>query len=139
MQTMPPMDKAVTKYGGAVQPIARKIRQVSSNVAIIMPEVGQEDEPTSPVRRDETRTKRKPNATIRIAPNKLNRRFNCGAIIITMSKTIIALRNDFIDKSWSVRGKVSRTAPDARRSANPLVNTCQMSGIEVKSVIVPAA
>src|SRR5437879_13356136 len=105
------------------------MRHVSSNVAIIIPEVGQEDEPTSPVRRDETRTKRKPNATIRIAPNKLNRRFNCGAIIITMSKAIIPPTTHLIDKSWSVRGKFSRTAPDLRRSANPPFNPCQLSGI----------
>src|SRR6476620_4917719 len=65
MQTIPPIDSAVTKYGGAVQPITRKMRQVKSRVAIIIPDVGQEDDPTSPVSRDETRVKRKPNATMR--------------------------------------------------------------------------
>src|SRR5205085_4905741 len=74
MQTMPPMESAVTKYGGAVQPMMRKMRHVSKSVAIIMPEVGQEDEPTSRVRRDPTVTKRKPKATMRTAPNKLKRR-----------------------------------------------------------------
>src|SRR5438045_4663492 len=106
------------------------MRHVSSSVAIIMPEVGQEDEPTSPVRRDETRTKRKPNATIRIAPKKLNRRFNCGAIIITMSRAIITPRTQFIDKSWSVRGKFSRTVPDLNISAITPFNLLQISSIE---------
>src|SRR5438067_13154751 len=103
MQTMPPMERAVTKYGGAVQPIARKMRHVSSNVAIIMPEVGQEDEPTSPVRRDETRTKRKPNATIRIAPNKLNRRLNCVVIIITTRKAHLHPRTHFTETPRNLR------------------------------------
>ena len=64
-----------------------------------MPEVGQEDEPTSPVRRDETRTKRKPNATMRTAPNKLKRRFNCGAIMMTTSKAMIPPITHFIERS----------------------------------------
>ena len=33
-----------------------------------MPEIGFDDEPISPVRREETVTNRKPNSTIRIAP-----------------------------------------------------------------------
>src|SRR6185503_4837355 len=82
IQTMPPIESAVTKYGGAVQPMTRKTRQVSSNVATVMPELGFDDEPTSPVSRDETVTKRKPNAMIRIAPSRLKRRFSCGTIMI---------------------------------------------------------
>src|ERR671914_563839 len=67
IQTMPPMESAVTKYGGAVQPMIRKTKQVSNNVAPVIPEIGFDDEPTSPVSRDETVTNRKPNAMIRIA------------------------------------------------------------------------
>src|SRR5436189_1402946 len=68
MQTMPPIESAVTKYGGAVQPMIKKTRQVSSSVATVMPEIGFDDEPTSPVRREETVTNRKPNATMSSAP-----------------------------------------------------------------------
>src|SRR2546425_6048946 len=63
IQTMPPIESAVTKYGGAVHPMIRNTRHVKSNVATVIPEIGLEDEPTSPVRREETVTKRKPNAT----------------------------------------------------------------------------
>ena len=37
----------------------RKIRHVNNNVATVMPEMGLEEEPISPVSRDETATKRK--------------------------------------------------------------------------------
>ena len=50
-----------------VQPRTTKIRQVSSSVATVIPEIGFDDEPISPVRRDETVTKRNPKTTIRIA------------------------------------------------------------------------
>ena len=99
MQTMPPMESAVTKYGGAVQPMMRKMRHVSKSVAIIMPEVGQDDEPTSPVSREPTVTKRKPKAMMRTAPNKLKRRFNCGAIIMTIIRAMIPPMTHFIDRS----------------------------------------
>src|SRR5215217_6104257 len=98
MQTIPPIESAVTKYGGAVQPMRRKTRQVSRTVAIVMPEVGQEEEPTSPVNREETRTKRKPNPTIRSAPNKLKRRFNWGAVMMTTSRAMIPLITHFIER-----------------------------------------
>ena len=115
------------------------MRQVSNSVAIIMPEVGQDDEPTSPVRREETRTKRKPKTMIRIAPNKLKRRFNCGAIMMTMSNAMIPPSTHFIDRSRSVRGTSSRTTPELRRSASPPLRPCQMSGIERNRLIMPAA
>src|SRR6188768_4315345 len=71
MQTMPPIESAVTKYGSAaVQPSARNTRLVIRRVATVMPEIGFDDEPTSPVRRDETVTNRNPRTMIRIAPRK---------------------------------------------------------------------
>src|ERR1051325_8264795 len=81
MQTMPPMESAVTKYGGAVHPIIRNTRHVSSRVATVMPEIGFDDEPISPVSRDDTVTNRKPNATIKTAPTIFPRRLSCGAIM----------------------------------------------------------
>ena len=68
MQTMPPIDRAVTKYGASVQPMTKKTRQVRSSVATVMPEMGFDEEPISPVRRDETVTNKKPKAMIRTAP-----------------------------------------------------------------------
>ena len=43
-----------------VQPTTRKTRQVSSSVATVMPEIGLDEDPISPVSRDETVTNRKP-------------------------------------------------------------------------------
>src|SRR4051794_27110819 len=69
MQTIPPIERAVTKYGsGFVQPRARKTRHVISSVATVIPEIGLDDEPTSPVNLDETVTNRNPKMIIRIAP-----------------------------------------------------------------------
>src|SRR5687767_5372125 len=68
MQTMPPIESAVTKYGGPTHPTTKKIRQVRSSVATVMPEIGFDDDPISPVNRDETVTNRKPKATINSAP-----------------------------------------------------------------------
>ena len=50
-----------------VQPRTTKIRQVSRRVATVMPEIGFDDEPISPVRRDETVTKRNPKMMMRMA------------------------------------------------------------------------
>ena len=47
---------------GPTQPSRTKIRQVSSSVATVMPEIGFDDEPISPVSREETVTNRKPNS-----------------------------------------------------------------------------
>ena len=68
MQTTPPMVMASAPKAGAVQPFTRKIAEVAIRVAMVIPEIGFDDEPISPVRRDETVTKRKPNTTIMAAP-----------------------------------------------------------------------
>src|SRR5947209_2657944 len=99
MQTMPPIESAVTKKGGAVQPMMRKTRHVSRSVATVMPDMGFDEEPTSPVRRDETVTNRKPKAMMSTAPSMLKRRFNCGAIMMMMSSAMIPPKTHFIDKS----------------------------------------
>ena len=52
----------------------RKIRHVSSSVATVMPEIGFDEEPISPVSRDDTVTNRKPKTTISSAPS----RFMCS-------------------------------------------------------------
>ncbi len=45
--------------------MTRNTRQVMSSVATVMPEMGFEDEPISPVSREDTVTKRKPRITMR--------------------------------------------------------------------------
>src|ERR1041385_3619921 len=99
IQTIPPIESAVTKYGGAVQPITRNTRHVSSRVATVIPEIGFDDDPTSPVSRDEKVTNRNQKAMIRIAPRMLKRRLRCGTIMITTINAMIPPSTNFIDRS----------------------------------------
>src|SRR5512139_4044379 len=70
MQTIAPTESAAA-WAAAMfdasfaQPATTKIRQVTSSVAIVIPEIGFDDEPISPTMREETATKKKPNTTIR--------------------------------------------------------------------------
>src|SRR5687768_11160530 len=57
----------------SVRPINKNTRQVSKSVATVMPEIGFDDEPIVPVRRDETVTNKKPNTTIIAAPTSPSR------------------------------------------------------------------
>ena len=79
--------------------MTKKIRHVNSSVATVIPEIGFEDDPISPVSREETVTNRKPNATISTAPIKLKRRFNCGNNMINASRTMMPPMTTFIDMS----------------------------------------
>src|SRR5437879_10343096 len=56
MQTTAAMDRASRRSFELVQPRARKMRQVSIRVATVMPEIGLDVEPISPVSRADTVT-----------------------------------------------------------------------------------
>src|SRR5260370_17747229 len=71
MQTTAEMLKAATLYGAEVQPSAKKMSEVIRSVATVMPEMGLEEEPTSPVRRELTVTKRNPKTRMSTAPSTL--------------------------------------------------------------------
>ena len=77
----------------------RKTRQVSNRVATVIPEIGFEEDPISPVSREDTVTNRNPNAIISNAPSKLNRRFRCGTIMIMASSRMIPPTTNFIERS----------------------------------------
>src|SRR5579862_1550595 len=64
MQTTAAMVRAVNIPSGPVLPSTRKIKQTRSRVAIVMPEMGFDDDPTSPVSRLDTVTNRNPNRRI---------------------------------------------------------------------------
>src|SRR5687767_16030682 len=76
MQTMPLIESAVTKYGGVVQSIIRNTKEVSKSVATVIPEIGFDDDTTSPVRREDTVTTRKPKATISNVARRLKHRIS---------------------------------------------------------------
>ena len=67
-QTTAAMESARTLSRELVQPKARKIKQVSMSVATVMPEMGLEEDPISPVSLEETVTNRNPNKTTSTAP-----------------------------------------------------------------------
>src|SRR5437868_690228 len=139
MQTIPPIDNAVTKYGSAaVHPKARKQRHVISSVATVMPEMGFDDEPTSPVSRDETVTNKNPKMIMRSAPRMFI--FKDGTSEITIIRSKMPAMTHFIEMSWSVRGRL----PDESmllplRSARPDLSPCQMVGIDRARLISPPA
>ena len=83
MQTMAPTESAVTYAPPPVLPISRKIRQVKSSVATVMPEIGLDDEPISPVNREDTVTNRNPNTMMSSAPAK----FICKAGVAMIPTT----------------------------------------------------
>ena len=70
MQTTPAIESAVSRNSGPIQPRRTKIRQTRSNVAIVMPEIGFEDEPITPVIRELTVTNKNPNNTTMMAPTR---------------------------------------------------------------------
>src|SRR5277367_5332181 len=60
MQTIPAIESAASRYSGPTQSFRTKIRHVKSKVATVIPEIGFDDEPISPVSRELTVTKRNP-------------------------------------------------------------------------------
>src|SRR5438132_10445280 len=71
MQAMAAMLNAATLYGALTQPSAKKISEVIRSVATVIPEIGFDELPTSPVSRELTVTKRKPSTRMSSAPSML--------------------------------------------------------------------
>ncbi len=119
------------------------MRQVSSSVATVIPEIGFDDEPISPVRRDETVTKRKPKAMIitapRMATTGLICRPNCGKSMIAAISAMMPMSTNFIERSWSVRGAEAEAACPPRKSRMPPLSPCQMVGKLRKRLMMPPA
>ena len=139
MQTIPPTESAVTKYGfGAVQPMARNISEVNSNVATVIPEIGFDDEPTSPVSRDETVTNKKPKMTISKAPKKPT--LSVGINEIAAISSSMPITTHFIEMSWSMRSMlVFSPFDEPRKSESPAFSPCQIVGSERPKLIRPPA
>ena len=136
MHTMPPTDSAVTYQDAPTQPTMRKMRQVRSSVATVMPEMGFDDEPISPVSRLETVTNRKPNTTIRSAPSRFMCSVGESRIAITSSATPPKTKRE--SRSRSVR-RVLPPFPPPRTSRRPSFNPWMMMGSERTRLMMPAA
>ena len=81
-------------------------RQVPISVAIVMPEIGLDDEPIKPTIRLDTVTKKKPNTTTSIPSSNLFVSVCpgiCGKISISTTKSMLPIITVLIDKSSSVR------------------------------------
>jgi hypothetical protein len=78
------------------------MRQVKRRVATVMPEIGFDDDPISPVMREDTVTKRNPKQTINIAPRKFI--FRAGAIQMAHMRSKTPPMTKFMGRSRSVRG-----------------------------------
>ena len=106
-----------------------------------MPEIGLDEEPISPVSRDDTVTNRNPNKTMSSAPSRFIS--SVGAKVMAASSTITPPATNFIDMSRSVRGvppSVRASARDRPRSRKPSRKPCQMVGADwIRLNIPPAA
>ena len=102
-----------------------------------MPEMGFDDDPISPVSRDETVTNKKPNSTISKAPIK----FMCSGLANWMAaiSTTMPMATNLIDKSWSVRTPLEPPLRWRWKSANPPFNPCRIVGSDRMRLITPPA
>src|SRR2546429_8869070 len=110
IQTIAPTLRAIAKYlGSPVRPRTTKMRQVPIRVATAIPEFGQEEDPTWPVRREETTAKKKPNRTISNAEMRLT--WSCGNIQMKNTINVEPAMTAVIGISRSVR-KTLALCPD---------------------------
>ena len=114
----------------------RKIRQVNSKVATAMPEIGFDEEPISPVRRDDTVANRKPKTRISSAPRK----FMCSGVanVITAMMDRQPMMTHFRGISWSVR-KVELFLTPLPMPFRPADRLRQIMGMARTSEIRPPA
>src|ERR1035441_10452571 len=104
----------------------RNTMHVSIRVATVIPDMGLDEEPISPVSREDTVTNRNPNTTISTAP----RMFMCneGAARMARIRARMPAPTNFIDRSRSVRRtEVSATAA-ALKSDSPDRILLRMAG-----------
>src|ERR1700694_2097825 len=106
MQAMAAIDSAATLYGGVTQPSARKRSDTMSSVATVIPEMGFDEEPTSPVSRELTVTKRKPSTRMRKEPRMLILSDGTSAQVTTST-------SEPTPTSQSGRSRSVRSGPEA--------------------------
>src|SRR6187397_795541 len=138
MQMTAPTQSATGEYISPVQPSATKIVHVRIKVAMVMPEIGLDDEPISPVMRDATVTKKKPKMTIRIDARKLPFVGILGATARKMASASDPPRTTIMGMSRSVRLCCTADLPPPK-SFTLSRNDATMVGIVRARVIRPEA
>src|SRR3954466_14635357 len=136
MQATAAMLSAATLYGGVTQPRAKKISEVIRSVATVIPEMGFEELPTSPVSRELTVTKRKPRTRIKIAPSTLI--LNDGTRAQTTTRITDPTPTTHKGRSRSVRGGPA-AAPLPRSDRIPRIAPPTMVGKDLNSEMIPPA
>src|SRR5688572_23435387 len=139
MQTTAPTQRAMGEYHSPVQPSATKIVQVRISVAIVIPEIGLDDDPISPTMRDETVTKKKPKITTSTEATKLPCVGSRGASARNRARRRVPPSTSVIGMSRSVRVRPPGPELLALRSRTLSRNEDTMVGIVRASVIRPAA
>ena len=108
------------------------------SVAIVMPEIGFEELPTSPVMRDDTVTKKKPKTTMRTADRTLPCVGVPGVTTRKIASSSEPTSTTLIGRSRSVRTRPIWPAP-APKSFMLSRNDVMMVGVVRASVISPDA
>src|SRR6266850_1926907 len=136
MQTMAATLSAVTLYGGETHPRAKKMSEVISSVATVMPEMGFDELPTSPVKRELTVTKRKPRTNSKTAPRTLI--LNEGTSVQTTT-----IKSDPTPTTQSGRSRSVRAGPAAvplpLSERMPRIAPPTMVGKDLKREMIPPA
>src|SRR5688572_13557068 len=117
--------------------------QVRINVAIVMPEIGLDDEPIKPVMREETVTKKKPKTTIRTEARTLPCVGIFGATARKMASASDPPSTIDIGKSRSVRICVAPPEPVLKsftlsRNDDTIVGMVRASVIDPEASTAPA-
>src|SRR4051812_10159359 len=138
MATTAPTHKATGEYHSPDQPTAMKIEQVRIRVAIVIPEIGFDDEPMRPTIREETVTKKKPNTTTRSEARTFPWVGICGATARKIAKRTVPPRTTVSGRSCSVRARPPAWV-FAEKSFTLSRNDEMIVGMVRASVIRPAA
>src|SRR3989475_7309920 len=86
IHTTAPIISASRLYAEPSQPTARKTAHAAIKTPIVMPDSGDDVEPTSPVIRDETTEKRNPSTRMRTAPSKFMLKIGIAVINPTIAR-----------------------------------------------------
>ena len=144
MHTTVPIDSAAAVYACPVRPSATKIRHTPISVAMAMPLIGLDEEPSSPVMRDETTEKKNPKtmmdtAEIRAGPIPGTVR-SCGRNDMNTARATDPMRTTEIGMSRSVRRRSSAPPiPVSRRSRNDARKLSMIVGIALTRLMIPPA
>src|SRR5712671_322580 len=132
MQAMAAMESAAILYGALTHPSEKKMSEVMSSVATVIPEMGFDELPTSPVRRELTVTKRNPSTRMLILSE--------GTSAQATTRTREPAPTTQSGMSRSVRGICTRLPPTPpERLFMPRIAPPTMVGSDLKREMMPPA